>query len=79
MFNFNKLMGGDENSSINQKLMDSAAFNKMNLLQGYEGIWINARRNNCYYILNKVLSMLVALFFALVTLSFKRTTYRFME
>ena len=45
------------------------------MLQGYEGVWIQARRNNCYYILNKLSSMTIGLFFAFLTLSFKKTTY----
>ena len=46
----------------------------MNLLRGYEGVWIQARRNNTYYILNKLLSICIAAICAYVTLSFKRTT-----
>ena len=55
-------------------LSQSAAFNRMSLLVGYEGMWIQARRNNCYYTLNKLLSMAIAIAFAALTLSFKRTT-----
>jgi hypothetical protein len=55
-------------------LLQTSAANKLNLLKGYEGVWIQARRNNYFYLLNKLLSISVALFFAAVTLSVKKTT-----
>ena len=56
------------------KLMQTAGANKLNLLKGYEGVWIQARRSTYFYVLNKMLSITVALFFAFVTLSVKKTT-----
>ena len=64
-----------DKQEVNEKLQQSSAYNKLQLLHGYEGVWIQARRNNCYYILNKLTSMSLGLIFAALTLSFKRTTY----
>ena len=61
------------------KLLNSSAANKLNLLKGYEGVWIQARRNNYFYLLNKLLSIGVALFFAAVTLSVKKTTLTYQQ
>ena len=47
---------------------------RLNLLAGYEGMWINARRDNTKYILNKVLSIGIAIMMASLTLMFKKTT-----
>ena len=58
-------------------MKESSAFNRLNLLKGYEGVWIQARRDNKFYILNKILSIAIAVFCAYVTLSFKRTTQIF--
>jgi len=62
------------NDKVKSLLDNSSAFNRANLLKGYEGIWIEARRTNSYYIINKVISICIAFFFAAVTLSVKRTT-----
>ena len=53
------------------KLKDNAAHRKLELLKGYEGVWISARRNNVAYALNKILSFSVSIIFALVTLYLK--------
>lgn len=63
-----------ENTKSMSKIFESAAANKLNLLKGYEGIWITARRNNFFYILNKVLSIVVSMSFACLTLYFKKIT-----
>ena len=47
------------------------------MLQGYEGVWIQARRNNWYYVINKIVSTAIAFTLAGITLSFKKTTYIF--
>ena len=57
---------------VNLDLTGAAA--KLNLIKGYEGIWISARRNNFWYVLNKLLSISIAMFFAAMTLSVKKTT-----
>ena len=41
------------------------------LYTGYEGIWIKARRENFWYILNKVSSIVIAIVMAFITLLFK--------
>ena len=41
------------------------------MLQGYEGVWIQARRNNWYYVINKIVSTGIAFTLAGITLSFK--------
>lgn len=71
--NFNILQGGSS-TNVDSLLQASSAFNKMSLLKGYEGIWIQARRDNHWYILNKLLSITIAAFCAYLTLSFKKTT-----
>ena len=53
---------------------NSSAMQRLNLLNGYEGVWVKARRDNNKYILNKVLSMGIAIFLAILTLRFKKTT-----
>ena len=59
--------------------MESGASKKLALLQGHEGVWIKARRENFWYILNKLCSMGVGLLFAGITLSFKITTYEYYD
>lgn len=68
------LLSGKKSSKADDLLGQSTAANKMNLLKGYEGVWIQARRNNCYYALNKIISITIAAAFAVLTLSFKKTT-----
>ena len=69
-FNIDALTG----SKANDKLEKSAAANKLQLLQGVEGLWIKARRDNVWYIINKLVSITIALSFGYITLSFKGTT-----
>jgi len=47
---------------------------RMDMLKGYEGAWIHLRRNDCYYVLNKITSMIIAITFAIITIVFKPTT-----
>ena len=70
-------MSPDGNLDFAEKLKQSAAHNKLSLLQGYEGAWIKARRDNCHYISNKVISICIAFTFAAITLSFKKITYQY--
>ncbi len=63
-----------KDDKIKSIMENNQAFNRLNLLKGYEGVWIQARRTNSYYILNKILSITIACFFAAVTLSVKKTT-----
>ncbi len=58
--------------------METAAQKKMNLLKGYQALWINSRRDNFWYRLNKIFSVAIGIVFAVITLSFKRTTQIFM-
>ena len=67
----------DTNDNANKLLQGTAAFQRINLLKGFDGVWISARRNNFYYIMNKIISMGIAFFFAFVTLDFKRTTQQY--
>ena len=62
----------DDDVMNNERL--KAVKEKMNMLAGYEGAWIHLRRNNCYYIMNKVISMIIAITFAIITIAFKQTT-----
>ena len=79
--NFNvfggKSSGDDDNAKTNLLLEGTAAFQRINLLKGFDGVWISARRNNFYYILNKLVSMGIAFFFAFITLDFKGTTQKY--
>jgi hypothetical protein len=59
------------------KIFDISAANKLNLLKGYEGVWIECRRNNTKYILNKLVSICISLSFAFITLMLKRTTIEY--
>ena len=58
--------------------LETAAQKKMNLLKGYQAIWIKARREDFWYSLNKIASIAVGIAFAVITLSFKSTTQIFM-
>jgi hypothetical protein len=73
---FDNKAGG--NADTNKKLGDSSAANKMKLLQGYEGFWIKLRRNNCWYLTNKIFSISIGVAFAIITIMFKRTTQIYM-
>ena len=64
-----------EKDEVNAKLQGTGAFQQLKMLQGYEGMWIKARRNNCCYVMNKIISITIAFTLAAVTLSFKKTTY----
>ena len=50
----------------------------MKLLKGYEGFWIKLRRNNGWYLFNKILSISIGIAFAVITIMFKRTTQVYM-
>lgn len=73
------ISGGLMGSKANDKLEQSSAANKHQLLQGVEGLWIRARRDNLWYILNKIVSMTIAFIFAGITLSFKKTTQTYLK
>lgn len=53
----------------------------MQLIKGYEGIWIQSRRNNLAYAINKLASIAIGIAFAWITITFKKTTqiYMFQE
>lgn len=70
---------GSKSELASVLISGSSAAKKLNLLKGYEGIWIQARRNNLAYVLNKLMSISIAIFFACVTLSVKRTTLIYNE
>merc|ERR1719353_2787145 len=65
--NINDIQGG----KADDKLQDTSAAAKGKLLRGYEGVWIKLRRNNYCYVLNKLVSMGIAIGFAVMTLIFK--------
>merc|ERR1712166_702713 len=74
---FDNKAGGD-NADVDKKLGDSSAANKMKLLKGYEGFWIKLRRNTCWYLSNKILSISIGVAFAVITIMFKKTTQVYM-
>jgi len=73
--NLNDFQGG----KANDKLQDTSAAAKGKLLRGYEGLWIKLRRNNWFYISNKLISMGVAIGFAVMTLMFKLKAMNFIK
>ena len=75
---FDNANGGGDNAEVDKKLGASSAANKMKLLKGYEGFWIKLRRNNCWYLSNKILSISIAVAFAVITIMFKKTTQIYM-
>jgi len=50
----------------------------MKLLKGYEGFWNKLRRNDSWYISNKIISISIGVAFAVITIMFKRTTQIYM-
>jgi len=52
---------------------------KGQLLKGYEGVWINARRNNYCYYMNKIISMGLSLTMAIITLYLKLMAMKFIK
>jgi len=75
MMNINDIQGG----KAEDKLQDTSAAAKGKLLRGYEGLWIKLRRNNYIYVLNKLISMSVAIGFAVMTLIFKLKAMNFIK
>merc|ERR1719453_549529 len=73
--NISDIQGG----KADDKLQDTSAAAKGKLLRGYEGVWIKLRRNNYFYILNKLISMGIALGFAIITLNLKLMAMRFIK
>jgi hypothetical protein len=72
-------IAGAEASKAEEKLKETTGAAKTNILRGYEGIWVGARRNNWCYMLNKIISMGIAGFFAVVTLYGKLMAMRFIK
>ena len=73
--NINDIQGG----KADDKLQDTSAAAKGKLLRGYEGVWIKLRRNNYFYVLNKLISMGIAIGFAVMTLIFKLKAMNFIK
>jgi len=73
--NISDIQGG----KADDKLNDTSAAAKGKLLRGYEGVWIKARRNNYFYVLNKLVSMGIALGFAIITLQLKLMAMNFIK
>lgn len=69
----------DIEGKADDKLNDTSAAAKGKLLRGYEGVWIKARRNNWFYVLNKLVSMGIALGFAIITLQLKLMAMKFIK
>ena len=65
-------------SKAESKLMDSSAQKRVSMLQGHEGLWFKARREDSWYITNKLASMALGVLFAVITISFKATTYEYL-
>ena len=74
-FNINDIQSG----KADDKLQDTSAAAKGKLLRGYEGVWIKLRRNNWFYVLNKLISMGIAIGFAVMTLIFKLKAMDFIK
>ena len=70
----NSEVSGAKSALATSLIKGTSAAKKLNLLKGYEGVWINARRSNAAYILNKLISVGIAVFFAIAALSVKRAT-----
>jgi len=66
--------GGDAEIKKENDKRFNAVEQKVNMLKGYEGAWIRLRRNNWSYVLNKIVSMVIAISFAFITIIFKPTT-----
>ena len=49
------------------------------MLKGYEGFWISLRRNDLYYALNKILSFVISICFAVLTLYLKYKSINMFE
>ena len=75
-FNPLNLLGGKEDK--HDLVNESSAAKRMKLLNGPEGIWIQARRNSWAYAFNKLASIAIGVAFAAITLSFKKTTQIYM-
>lgn len=73
--NITDIQGG----KADEKLNDTSAAAKGKLLRGYEGAWIKMRRNNYCYVLNKLVSMGIALGFAIITLQLKLMAMNFIK
>jgi hypothetical protein len=58
-------------NNIDDKLKECAAHRKLNMLKGAEGAWIQMRRNNVCYAINKIVSFVLSIGFALLTLYLK--------
>merc|ERR1719454_629429 len=72
-------IGDISQGKADDKLNDTSAAAKGKLLRGYEGVWIKLRRNNWIYVLNKLVSMGIALGFAIVTLKLKLMAMNFIK
>merc|ERR1719453_1267524 len=68
-----------DGGKADDKLNDTSAAAKGKLLRGYEGVWIKLRRNNWFYVLNKLVSMGIALGFAIITLNLKLMAMNFIK
>merc|ERR1719453_2265810 len=68
-----------DGGNADDKLNDTSAAAKGKLLRGYEGVWIKLRRNNWFYVLNKLVSMGIALGFAIITLNLKLMAMNFIK
>lgn len=69
----------DIEGKADDKLADTNAAAKQKLLRGYEGVWIKLRRNNYFYVMNKLISMGLALAFAIFTLNLKLMAMKFIK
>ena len=78
MLNPLNLFAGDSDDKGKDIINESSAAKKMQLLQGYEGMWIQSRRNNWAYAFNKLISITIGIVFAVITIQFKKTTQIFM-
>lgn len=72
-------VAGAQGGKADELLKDTSAAARGKLLRGYEGVWIKARRNNYFYMLNKIVSMGIALGFAIITLQLKLMAMNFIK
>ena len=58
-------------NNIDDKLKECSAHRKLNMLKGVEGYWIQMRRNSLCYAVNKIVSFILSIGFAMLTLYLK--------
>lgn len=68
----------ENNDQLTKKLGETTAANRSQYLTGIESWWVTARRNDFWYISNKLISMVLAFGMAFLTLMLKLTAMSFL-